>query len=300
MTISLYAVIGLVAYLIAGPFVGGLLSGVDRRITARMQGRFGPPIRQPFYDVGKLLSKEPVTVNSGQDFYVLCFFIFIIITGGLFFFGENLLLVIFTLTTANLFLVIGAYSSNSPYAQIGAERELLQMMAYEPMVLLTAVGFYMTNGSFRISDIVAGTAFAGGGFPLIYLVGIFVGYLFILTIKFRKSPFDLSLSHHAHQELVKGVTTEFSGKTLALIEIAHWYENVFLLGFIFLFFQNGTWYMAVIGVVVALAAYFLEIFIDNAFARMKWQFTLKSSWLVTITFGAANLILMYYLQGIMA
>jgi formate hydrogenlyase subunit 4 len=303
MTISFYAVIALVAYLIAGPFVGGLLSGIDRRTTARMQGRFGPPIRQPFYDVGKLLSKEPITVNSGQDFYVLCFFIFIVITGGLFFFGENLLLVIFTLTTANLFLVIAAYSSNSPYAQIGAERELLQMMAYEPMVLMTAVGLYMTNGSFRISDIVAGhdsaggEVYAAGGFPLIYLIGIFIGYLFILTIKFRKSPFDLSLSHHAHQELVKGVTIEFSGKTLALIEIAHWYENVFLLGFVFLFFQNGTWYMAVIGVVVALVAFFLEIFIDNTFARMKWQFTLKSSWLVTITFGAANLILLYYLQG---
>ncbi|MDR0518810.1 MAG: NADH-quinone oxidoreductase subunit H [Clostridiales Family XIII bacterium] len=299
MTVSLYAVIGLAAYLIAGPFVGGWFAGVDRRITARMQGRFGPPILQPFYDVRKLIEKEPVTVNGGQDFYVMCFLIFIIITGGLFFFGQNLLLVIFTLTTANLFLVIGAYSSNSPYSQIGAERELLQMMAYEPMVLLTAVGLYMTTGSFNISDIMLGGALAGGAIPLKYLIGIFAGYLFILTIKFRKSPFDLSLSHHAHQELVKGVTTEFSGRTLALIEIAHWYENVFLLGFIFLFFQNGTWYMALVGVVVALACYFLEIFIDNAFARMKWQFTLKASWLVTITFGAANLILLYYFKGLM-
>jgi formate hydrogenlyase subunit 4 len=293
MPVSVYAVVGLVCYLIAGPFVGGLLSGVDRRITARMQGRFGPPILQPFYDVRKLMEKEPVTVNSGQDFYVMCFLIFVVVTGGLFFFGENLLLVIFTLTTANLFLVVGAYSSNSPYAQIGAERELLQMMAYEPMVLLTAVGLYMATGSFRIGEIIAGSYV-----PLPYLVGIFIGYLFILTMKFRKSPFDLSLSHHAHQELVKGVTTEFSGRTLALIEVAHWYENVFLLGFIFLFFSNGTWYMAVIGVVVSLLAYFLEIFIDNAFARMKWQFALKSSWLVTITFGAANLILLYYFKGL--
>jgi formate hydrogenlyase subunit 4 len=299
MTVSIYAVIGLVCYLIAGPFVGGFLAGVDRRITARMQGRFGPPIMQPFYDVRKLTEKEPVTVNSGQDFYVMCFLIFVIITGGLFFFGENLLLVIFALTTANLFLVIGAYSSNSPYSQIGAERELLQMMAYEPMVLLMAVGLYMTTGSFRIGDIISGVGLENGGIPLQYLIGIFIGYMFILTMKFRKSPFDLSMSHHAHQELVKGVTTEFSGRTLALIEVAHWYENVFLLGFIFLFFQNGTWYMAVVGVVVALLAYFLEIFIDNAFARMKWQFALKSSWIVTITFGAVNLILLYYLKGLM-
>jgi len=43
--------------------------------------------------------------------------------------------------------------------------------------------------------------------------------LYILTIKFRKSPFDLSMSHHAHQEIVRGITTEFSGPALGLIEV---------------------------------------------------------------------------------
>jgi formate hydrogenlyase subunit 4 len=258
-----------------------------------MQGRFGPPILQPFYDVGKLLEKEAVTVNKGQDFYVMACLIFMIITGTLFFFGENLLLVIFMLTTAGLFLVIGAYSSASPYSQIGAERELLQMMSYEPMVLLMAVGLYMVNGTFRVSEIVS-----SGPLSLKLLIGIFIGYLFILTIKFRKSPFDLSLSHHAHQELVAGLKTEFSGRTLAALEVSHWYENVFLLGFLFLFFTNGTWYMAVIGVVVCLAAYFLEIFIDNVYARMKWQFTLKASWIVTIIFGGVNVLMLYFLKAL--
>ncbi len=81
------------------------------------------------------------------------------------------------------------------------------MMAYEPMVLLTAVGFYLVNGSFNIADIVASETM-----DILFLPGIFLGFLFILTIKLRKSPFDLSMSHHAHQELVKGMTTEFSGK----------------------------------------------------------------------------------------
>jgi NADH:ubiquinone oxidoreductase subunit H len=45
----------------------------------------------------------------------------------------------------------------SAYAQVGAERELLQMMAYEPMVLLTAVGFYAYTGSFRVDDIMQGS-----------------------------------------------------------------------------------------------------------------------------------------------
>jgi formate hydrogenlyase subunit 4 len=289
---TVFSALSALAYLILGPLVGGLLAGIDRKITAKMQGRYGPPILQPFYDVRKLLEKEAVTVNNGQDFYVMCCLIFMIITGVLFFAGENLLLVIFTLTTAAVFLVIAAYSSNSPYAQIGAERELLQMMSYEPMVLLMAVGLYMVNHSFYVRDIINADVFS-----LKLLIGVFIGYLFILTIKFRKSPFDLSLSHHAHQELVKGVSTEFSGRTLAALEVSHWYENVFLLGFVFLFFANGTWYMAVVGVVCCLLAYFLEILIDNAYARMKWQFTLKSGWFMTIIFGGVNLMLLYFFNA---
>lgn len=282
-------IIWVVAYLILAPFVGGLLSGIDRIISARMQGRKGPSVLQPFYDVLKLTEKEKITVNNVQDFYVVCFFIFILVTGCMFFAGQDLLLVIFTLSLASTFLIIGAFSSGSAYSTMAAERELLQMMAYEPMVLIAAVAFYLHCGSFKVADIVANDSM---GFP--YMVAAFIGFVFILTIKFRKAPFDLSMSHHAHQELVGGLKTEFSGTTLALVEAAHWYENVMLLGFVFLFFANGTTLGAVIGVIVCLAAYFLEIVIGNSFARMKWPVALKSAWFVAITFGMANIVFLYY------
>lgn len=281
-------IIWIVAYLVLAPLVGGFLAGLDRVIGARMQGRVGPPVLQPFYDALKLFEKEGITVNKVQDFYVMCFFIFVLITGCIFFAGGDLLLVIFTLTTASVFLIIAAFSSNSPYAQIGAERELLQMMAYEPMVLLMAVGMYLVTGSFNVYEIAS-----EGTMAFLPLLGVFLGFLFILTIKFRKSPFDLSMSHHAHQELVKGITTEFSGKTMALIEIAHWYENIFLLGFVFLFFANGTILSYVIGVVVCLATYFLEVLIDNNFARMKWQVALNSAWIVALVLGMINIFIVY-------
>lgn len=284
------SIIGITAYLILAPVAGGLLAGIDRKISARMQGRFGPPILQPFYDFFKLLEKEPITVNKVQDFYVMCFLLFIIITGCFFFAGGDLLLVIFTLTLASVFLVVAAFSSNSPYAQVGAERELLQMMAYEPMALLTAVGFYLVNGSFNVADTVTSQVMA-----IQYLPGIFLGFVFILTIKLRKSPFDLSMSHHAHQELVKGLTTEFSGKTMAFIEIAHWYENIFLLGIVYMFIAYSAVWSPVIAVIVCFAIYFLEILIDNNYARMKWQIALNSSWVVALTFGFVNLLILYFI-----
>jgi formate hydrogenlyase subunit 4 len=282
-------IILVVAYLVCAPLIGGFLAGLDRKISARMQGRVGPPVLQPFYDVLKLTEKEPITVNRVQDFYVMCFFIFVLVTGGLFFAGENLLLVMFTLTLASVFLIVAAFSSTSPYAEVGAERELLQMLAYEPMVLITCVGFYMFTGSFQVGQIMLSTSM-----PFPYLIGLFIGFVYILTIKFRKSPFDLSMSHHAHQELVAGLKTEFSGKTLALLEAAHWYENVFLLGMVFLFFVNGQWWGYVIGGVAVLLTYFLEIVIDNSFARMKWQVALNSAWLVALVLGTVNLFMLIF------
>ena len=282
------AIIGIVAFLVLAPFVGGLLAGLDRKLSAKMQRRVGPPVLQPFYDVGKLFQKEKQTPTRFQDFYVLLFVVFVIASGVLFFSGGDLLLVIFTLTIGAAFLIIAAYSSNSPYAELGAERELLAMLAYEPMVLITVIGFYMYTGSFRVSDILASDSM-----PFLPLLGIFFGWLFILTLKFRKSPFDLSMSHHAHQELVRGVTTEFVGRTMGWVEISHWYENVFLLGFVFLFFANGTALGWIIGIVVAILTYFFEVFIDNCFARMKWQFAFKSAWIVAVVLGMINIFVLY-------
>ncbi|MDP8213604.1 MAG: NADH-quinone oxidoreductase subunit H [Candidatus Euphemobacter frigidus] len=281
---SLWLIIG---YVVLAPLIGGIISGLDRIITARMQGRYGPPVRQAFFDVFKLFEKQNLTVNRFHGYYLVCFLIFIIFSGILFFGGSDLLMVVFAFTVADIFLVLAAYSTNSPYCSIGAERELLQMLAAEPMLLLTAVGFYMVFGSFHVSVIYR--AALGGKLPILYLPGVFLGLTYVLTIKFRKSPFDLSTSHHAHQELIKGLTTEFAGPSLALIEIAHWYETVLLLGMVYLFFA----FVPIIGVIITLFIYFVEILIDNTNARIKWQLMLESAWLATLVLGGLNLLALY-------
>jgi ech hydrogenase subunit B len=277
----------LIIYLVAAPLLGGLLAGWDRRISARMQSRRGPPILQPFYDVMKLLQKQNVVVRRSQNFYVVFFLLLIIFTGALFFAGSDLLLVIFALTLAAMFLVFGAYKASSPYSFIGAERELLQMMAYEPIVLLTAIGMYMVTKSFSVDAIAS-----HGTLLILALPGIFLGFLYALEIKFRKSPFDLSASHHAHQELVRGITTEFSGRTLALIEVAHWYENVFLLGWVYLFFAAWPW----LGVLAALLVFLFVILVDNVFARLKWQTAVRSGWAVAAVFSFGNILILSWMR----
>lgn len=273
-------------YILLAPVLGGLINGCDRIITARMQSRVGPPVLQPFYDVFKLMEKDNLTVNRFHGYYLFIFLAFMLVSGAMFFGGQDLLMVIFAFIVADMFLVLGAYSTNSPYSSIGAERELLQMLAAEPMMLLSAVGFYMVTGSFHVSEIVACDKSL-----ILYLPGVFAGFCYVLTIKLRKSPFDLSTSHHAHQELVKGITTEFAGPSLALVEIEHWYETILLLGMIYLFFAFNP----IVAVLVTLFIYFLEILIDNANARVKWELMLKSAWLATIILGGGNLLVLYFI-----
>lgn len=283
-------IIATVAFAIIAPVLGCLLAGVDRIISARMQGRVGPPLLQPYYDVRKLLGKENVSVNSSEGVYITCALVFTILAGGIFFSGGNLLMSVFVITLSALFFIVAAYSTRSPYAEIGAGRETLQVMAYEPMVLFMAVGFFMAAGTFDVAGVFALDA------PVITNIWlVFLGFLFILTIKLRKSPFDLSYSHHAHQELVKGITTEMSGPTLAKVEIMHWCENILFLGWTGMFFIWGNPVSFVIALVAIILIYFLEIWIDNNFARVKWQAMLKSAWVVALVAGGINIAVLAYL-----
>lgn len=282
-----YRVFGVIAYLLLAPLLGGLLNGLDRKISARMQGRIGPSIFQPFYDVRKLFSKQFIIVNPGQSFLILSYVLTLVFTGCMFFAGSDLLLCFFILSTGATFLMFAACVTNSPYSNLGASRELIQIMCYEPAVLLTCVGFYLATGSFNVSDIVQSETSVIFTTP-----GFFVAFVFILTIKMRKSPFDLSTSHHPHQEMVKGVTTEMGADNLALFQISEWYETIFLMGVVALFFINENPWSYLVAVAAVLAVYFLEILIDNTSARVKWYTMLKLAWGVTLFAAGTNLIIL--------
>ena len=291
MSDFLMPIAGGLLYLLLAPILGGLLAGCDRIISARMQRRKGPPLLQPFYDFLKLWEKQPIAVNKAEGFYIFGFLLFVLLTGTIFFAQGDILLVVFTLTMASVCLIIAAYAVDSPYSQIGAERELVQTMAYEPMLLMVALGFYLASGSFSVGDILT-----GAHMNILRMPGIFFGLCFILLIKFRKSPFDISMSHEAHQELIGGLKTEISGRTLAVVELAHWYENVFLFGLVLLFFASDTWWIWLLGLAICEIVFFAEILIDNCCARIKWERMFASTWLVGLMAGFLNIAFLMYFK----
>lgn len=280
----MFSLIGATLCMLLTPLVGGFLTGIDRRLTARMQSRMGPPLLQPFYDVLKLFGKVPRATNAWLVFSAYMYVVSSALAVWIFFLGGDLLLLFFVLTIGAVFQVVGAVCVPSPYSQVGAQRELLLMLAYEPILILVFVGFSMCTGTFMLADVFKESEPLLLKMPLLFLA---LGYA--LTIKLRKSPFDISASHHGHQELVRGIQTEYSGPFLALIEIGHWFDMVLVLGLCAMF-----WHTSPMGMfLLAVASLFTEIVIDNITARLTWQWMLQKSLCLGMGLALVNLLWLY-------
>jgi ech hydrogenase subunit B len=280
-----------VVLVILAPIIGGLLMGIDRRITARMQSRIGPPILQPFYDAIKLWGKEPFIASSLQPILAFSYFGFSVAAFALLAFGQDMLLLVFTMGIADLCLIVAAFNSKSPYSNIGARRELLGMLSYEPVLLLAAISIFFVSGSFMVGSIF------NVGVPLLTILPLtFLALIPVLIIDMKKSPFDVSGSGHAHQELVRGVYTEFSGYTLALVELGHWTKVALLVSFASLFWAKDVVFGAltvpwiVVGAIIAFALFFIVLVIDNSYPRMDWKTMVKTTWVVGFLLIIANIV----------
>ena len=263
------------------PFAGALLTSIDRKLTARMQGRIGPSWFQPLYDVAKLFSKNPMALHRPQLIYATLHLVFMVVAVVLLALGCDLLMVLFVQAFSMICLVLGGMSVRSPYSWIGSQRKIMQMLGVAPVFLVMILALYLRNGSFL------GSALFSKGEPLLLSMPLmFLAFLCAIAIEMEKSPFDLSSSHHAHQEIVKGVTLEYSGPFLGIIEIAHFYEFAFFFGLMMAFWHTNI----IIGLVVAFAGLIFLAVLDNSFARLTPNWMLRFMWTVPLSMALANLI----------
>lgn len=275
-------------FFVLAPVAGGLLAGADRIVSARMQSRVGPPLLQPFYDIAKLFRKDTRQVNPIAEPLLIGHVAFMALTGALLVSGTDLLFCAFVFALAALFLVLAAGSADSPYSFAGAERELVILLATEPFFILMLAAICKVTGESTFAGVLASPTQVALALP-----GILIAFLFVATIKLRKSPFDISISHHPHQELVSGLTSDLSGRQLAWVHIAHWYESA-LLGLFVILFVNWS---VPLGVAAFLFAYLLEVIVDNSTSRAKWQLVLRSTWAVTLVLTGGNVVALFLVGG---
>jgi formate hydrogenlyase subunit 4 len=215
-----------------------LLEGIIRKLKARIHSRQGPPITQPYLDLIKLLGKEDLRPTRSLLFRVAPILtmasvltIALLIPMGA---GtplgpySDLIVLLYVMTMAAVGIMLAAFASGSPYAYVGASREMMMVLTTEPVVAIALIVTALKSGSLLFNDMVAwqlshhpyiSTVLAGGAFFL------------ALQAQVGKLPFDIA---EADQEIMGGPFIELSGPRLALMK---WSFHIRLLLFSVLLVQ---------------------------------------------------------------
>ena len=212
--------------------VGGFLSWFDRKITARVQFRKGPPLLQPFYDFFKLLLvKETILPSRGSPGLFLAapvFAVFGATMAGAFIllplmgidtgFRGDLIVIFYLLTIPSLTYVLGALASGNPLAAVGGSREIKLIMSYELTFLLVLAGVFLKAD--QSTDLYRVIQIQQEGAPFIGSVSgvlLFIAGIFCLQAKLAMVPFDMP---EAETEISDGIFIEYSGTPYALVKLS--------------------------------------------------------------------------------
>jgi len=263
------------------PVIGGLIYGLERVVRARMQNRQGPPVLQPFYDMYKLLDKHSSIVHPMHVSLAILHFITVWAVVALVILGGNFLYVIFLHLLSTIFIILAGFSVRSVYSHVGSNRELLAMLAYEPIFILMATAYYLLNGSYDIALIRANDA------QILPLILIFFAFLLTIPLKLKKSPFDAC---EAHQEIVGGVEIEYSGIYFEFLYMAKWLEYVFIYMLLLLFAGNNI----LLGFVLAILVFLLVNLVDNSTSRVNIIDTVKIIMLFGLSLSILNILGIIY------
>ena len=229
--------------LVAAP-LGWLQLWFMRKLSARLQGRRGPPFFQPFFDFMKLLGKEMVipTGVTRTAFLALPLVSLASVTAALAIvplpgnpipaLPGDVILLLYLLEVPVLCEVLAGYVSRSVYGQVAAMREAILSLAYNLPFLVAIIAMAQHVGSFSMRALQA----APFG-PITVIAGL--TFLLALPGRLKTNPFSIANAEH---EIVADALVEYSGPALAFFKLAHAFEIVLLTGlFAVVFIPPTPW-----------------------------------------------------------
>jgi NADH-quinone oxidoreductase subunit H len=204
--------------------VGLFSTWVDRKVTARVQYRVGPPLIQPVYDFLKLLGKETILPQEGNhvlfilapilglvSITIVSSILWIANLAGESFVGD-LIVTVYLLVVPSLAVILGGFASGNPLATTGSSREMKLMLAYElPFLICLATVILKSGLSIRIADILR--------VPIIKSIsGAIAAVVSLLCVQAKLGfvPFDVA---EAETEIMEGPYIEYSGAPLAIFKL---------------------------------------------------------------------------------
>jgi len=202
-----------------------LFEGILRKVTAKVQSRQGPPIRQPYYDLLKLLGKEDLESGESpamQRFASWLSLAAILTLAVLVPMGTapplteaaDAYLLIYLLTLCGVSTMLAGLAAGSTYSLLGMSREMMSLMTLEPLLAVAVVIGVVQVRSLRLDAVLNGSAYAYAGVPLagILMLGVAI---FAFQALVGRLPFDVA---EAETELMEGSMVEYSGPKLALFK----------------------------------------------------------------------------------
>jgi len=258
--------------------LGLMLKGFDRRLAARLQGRIGPPLAQPFYDLVKLARKrtmvpdiaaEPVFLGApliGAVSMLLAAAL-VPIPGV---YSPNpllgdLLVLLYLLAVPAVVLMIAGSASGSPFGAIGFSREMALMIAYEGPLVLVVAAVALRTGSFSLTDIIAYQQTHGAFLFDPVMWPALAAFLAFYPANLGIVPFDIP---EAETEVLEGPLLEYSGPALGLFKVMSALKAVVVLGLgVALFFPSAP--EGIVGFLVYLTKLVLMMLVGVTFLRVS-------------------------------
>ncbi|MCX5642348.1 MAG: NADH-quinone oxidoreductase subunit H [Candidatus Omnitrophica bacterium] len=288
--------------------VGLIFTWVDRKVTARLQWRVGPPFLQPFYDFGKLLVKEITLPEKGERFSFLsapffgllatvlvAFILGLTITVPTRGFVGDLIVILYLLVIPALAVIVGGFASANPLASVGASREMKLIMGYElPFILAILVPVIKSDFSIQLNQILFFQQQHGAN---IWSLSGFIAFLVCLLVvqaKLSFPPFDIA---EAETELMAGPYIEYSGALLALYRLTRAMLLFLLPLFLTILFFGGVSLSGCLllpSILKILLVLVLIILIKNTNPRLRIDQGLRFFW-VNCTLLSVLAILLAYL-----
>jgi len=216
-----------VVALVAGSPV---LVGLMRKVRARLEGRRGPSIGQPWRDLRKLLGKERIVPEHTSWVFTLTPLVVMAsvgLVGAIVPFAStrtpmgaagDLFAVVYLLLLGTVFLALGGLDPGTAFGGMGASREMTVAALAEPTVLLAVFALSVPAGSSNLSAIVAATLAHPARVATLQSLLAFGALAVVTLAECGRLPVDNPSTHLELTMIHEAMVLEYAGPDLALIE----------------------------------------------------------------------------------
>jgi formate hydrogenlyase subunit 4 len=208
-----------------------LLSGLVRKVKARLLLRRGPPLIQPYRDLARLLRKEVVLAdNASWLFRVTPYLIFAATwvaaslvptfrTGLLFSWSADLIAIIALLGSARFFLALAGLDVGTSFGGIGSSREVMIASLAEPAMIMIVFTVALIAGSTQLSTMAEFLVSSEVGLRVSLGLAL-VALIMVAIAENARIPVDNPATHLELTMVHEAMVLEYSGRHLALIELS--------------------------------------------------------------------------------